>query len=175
MKQLTMVMAIDRNGALGRGNDLIIRDKKDMDFFKSVTKNKTTIMGYKTWLSIGAKPLPGRTAIVLTSTPVAAEIAHPGDTAFFVNCKEEALRIARAINRDAVVIGGGQVYREFQQDADVIWMTTWDTVIEDADVFLSASIYDGRIGETIERLTHKDGFTGLIRAYKWADPEKKNG
>lgn len=169
MKQLSMVMAIDQNGAIGRGNDLVIRDKKDMDFFKGVTKNKTTIMGYNTWQSLGRKPLPGRTAIVLTSTPVGAEVAaEDSDSAFFVKSKEDALRIAKCINRDAIVIGGAQIYKLFEKDADLIWMTCWDTVIEDADTFISDSIYEGRVGETIERLTHKDGFSGLIRAFKWA-------
>lgn len=164
--QLEMIAAIDRNGALGKDNDLIIRNKEDMEFFKKRTAGKTLIMGYKTWESLGRKPLPGRTCIVLTSTPVAAEVAAEyDDSAFFVNSKEAALRIASRVNRQVMVIGGGTVYEQFVEEADIIWITAWDVIIGGADTFITDKIYKDRRGETIARIQHKDGFMGRIVAY----------
>lgn len=164
--RIEMIMAMDQNGAIGRGNDLIIKNKEDMEFFKKRTAGKTLIMGRKTWDSLGRKPLPGRPAVVISTRPLEVSENAPEDNFFIAADEHEALRIAKRINLDVMIIGGAQIYRVFQEKADIIWITHWDTVIPDADTFVSGSIYDGRHGETIARLTHAD-YTGMIRAYTW--------
>lgn len=164
-QEIQMIAAIDQKGALGKDGDLIIRNKEDMDFFKARTEGCTLIMGRKTWESIGPKPLPGRTCIVLTSEPQRVRGRSNGP-AFFVKGKCAALEIAEKCNRRVVVIGGASIYEMFEPEANLIWITAWDTVIPDADTFITPKIYEGRVGETIGHLNHRDGYTGLIRAYK---------
>ena len=53
-------------GIIGVNNDLYVKLKQDMDYFKSITSSKinnktnSIIMGYNTWLSIDKKPLENR-------------------------------------------------------------------------------------------------------------------
>lgn len=162
---IQMIAAIDQNGALGKDGDLIIRDKADMEFFKARTESCTLIMGRKTWESIGSKPLPGRTCIVITSNPQQTRGRSKGP-AFFVKGKCAALEIAEKCNRQAMVIGGATIYEMFEPDASLIWLTAWDAIVSNADTFITPKIYENRIGETIGHLQHKDGFSGLLRVYK---------
>jgi GNAT superfamily N-acetyltransferase len=62
---LILVVAVARNGVIGRDNQLLWRIKTDLARFRKLTMGKPMIMGRKTFRSIG-KPLPGRETIVLT-------------------------------------------------------------------------------------------------------------
>lgn len=57
-----------RKGDRGIGfkNDLPWRIPSDLKHFKAMTQGASVIMGYNTMLSLGSKPLPGRTNYVLT-------------------------------------------------------------------------------------------------------------
>ena len=102
--QLSAVVAVAKNGTIGRGNTLPWRLRSDLQRFKRLTMGHSLIMGRKTYESIG-KPLPGRQTIVLT---------RQKDTTI------EGVEIANSI-ADAValvpndstpfVVGGAGVYR----------------------------------------------------------------
>nr|AIA11313.1 Dihydrofolate reductase [uncultured bacterium] len=73
---LILVVALAKNGVIGRDNHLLWRIKTDLGRFRSLTIGKPMIMGRKTFQSIG-KPLPGRETIVLTrDMGFAAEGVH---------------------------------------------------------------------------------------------------
>ena len=65
---ISLIAAVARNGAIGRGNQLLCRISEDLKFFKRTTLGSPVIMGRKTWDSIG-RPLPGRRNIVITRNP----------------------------------------------------------------------------------------------------------
>ena len=74
MFNLIYSTSISNNGfILGVNNDLYVKLKKDMEYFKSITSNKinnktnSIIMGYNTWVSLNKKPLENRINIVITS------------------------------------------------------------------------------------------------------------
>src|SRR2546430_15506217 len=59
------ILAVDRNGAIGKGGALPWHYAADMRFFKEQTTGNACVMGYKTWLTL-KKPLPNRLNIVLS-------------------------------------------------------------------------------------------------------------
>ncbi len=63
------VVAVSKNGVIGKDNKLPWHFSVDLKFFKNLTTGHTVIMGRKTFESIVSrlgKPLPNRTNIVLS-------------------------------------------------------------------------------------------------------------
>jgi len=64
--KLTLVVAVAKNGVIGRDGDLPWRLSSDLKRFKAATMGKPVLMGRKTWESLPRKPLPGRENLVLS-------------------------------------------------------------------------------------------------------------
>src|SRR5690606_14739694 len=96
-------------------------------FFKETTLHKPILMGRKTYESLG-RPLPNRTNIILTRQQdfklEGCEVVHT---------VEEALQ--KYSNEDLMVIGGGEVYKQFLPHADVVYLTVVDVNITNADAY----------------------------------------
>ena len=88
MPLVSIIVATDERGAIGRDGGLPWRLPDDLRRFKALTMGKPIVMGRKTWDSIG-KPLPGRHNIVITRQ---AGFDVPGVTV--VASLDEALRAA---------------------------------------------------------------------------------
>ena len=119
-----LVVAAAENNVIGRDNKLLWRLPNDMAFFKNVTWGMPVIMGRKTYESLGV-PLRGRTNIVITRKNL------EDGRVIFTHSLENA--IAEAKNTDAkecYVIGGGEIYRQAMDIADMIYMTRVHTVLE---------------------------------------------
>ncbi len=107
-----MIVAHDSNRVIGNGLDLPKWHLTD-DFllnFKLKTKGCPVIMGRKTAQSLrGRKPLPGRTNIVVTSNPGAANLS---EGFVFAPNLEKALELAHLAEGQIIwIIGGGQIYK----------------------------------------------------------------
>jgi dihydrofolate reductase len=102
---LTAIVAVSRNGVIGRDNTLVWRLKSDLRRFRALTMGKPIIMGRKTYLSIG-RPLPGRHMIVISRDP-----GFGAEGIEAVTSVDAALaagdRAAKAMNASDIVIGGG--------------------------------------------------------------------
>src|SRR5437764_13268289 len=59
------IVAVDRDGAIGKRGRLPWHYSADLKFFKEQTTGNACVMGYKTWLTL-RKPLPNRLNVVLT-------------------------------------------------------------------------------------------------------------
>lgn len=102
---ITLIMAISKNGVVGRGNDLPWRLKNDLIFFKKVTLNSTIIMGYNTFKSLPFV-LPKRKHIVLTSKKL-----KDTENVIYLNSIES---IIEYLNGDsAFLIGGANLAKKF--------------------------------------------------------------
>jgi dihydrofolate reductase len=66
---LSIIVAVAQNMAIGRDNDLLWHLSDDLKRFKSLTSGHTVIMGRRTFDSLPKKPLPKRRNIVLTRDP----------------------------------------------------------------------------------------------------------
>lgn len=65
--KIGMIACIDGYNYIGLDKNLLFRIKEDMSHFKESTTGQIIVMGRKTFESIGSKPLPNRTNIVMTS------------------------------------------------------------------------------------------------------------
>lgn len=64
--KLTLVVAVAKNGVIGRDGALPWRLSSDLKRFKAATIGKPVLMGRKTWESLPRRPLPGRPNLVLS-------------------------------------------------------------------------------------------------------------
>lgn len=103
MPLLSIIVAMDESGVIGKNNGLPWHLPADLRHFKQITMGKPVLMGRKTFESIG-KPLPGREFIVLTR-----------DKSFAVaGCRvvqtlDEGIEAA-ADKPELVVIGGAEIF-----------------------------------------------------------------
>jgi dihydrofolate reductase len=132
------IVAVDRNGAIGKGGKLPWHYSADMKFFKETTTGNACVMGYKTWLTL-KRPLPNRLNIVLSRQ---SEI-EPQDSVIVCRDVESVLSKARDFKGDLFVIGGEQVYRSFLPYIDKWIVTEVPLAIEDADAFVPENYLDG--------------------------------
>ena len=107
MSNISIIVAIARNFAIGKNNDLLFHLPNDLKRFKQITTGFPVIMGRNTLLSLPRWPLPNRRNIVITD--------RPDDQ--FAGCEivfsvEEAARLVSNEN-EAFIIGGGSIYRQF--------------------------------------------------------------
>jgi len=127
---ISIVVAAGENNAIGANNDLLWKLPQDMRFFKNLTWGMPVVMGRKTFESMGSKPLPGRTNIVISTT---LEM-HPG--VHLASNMEHALSVAADTDcKEVFVIGGGQIYADVLDRADCIYMTRVHGVFPHADTF----------------------------------------
>lgn len=126
--KLALIVAMDEDGCIGRGNELPWRLSSDMARFKRLTEGdgfNAVIMGRKTWESLPTpfRPLPERLNIVMSR-----------DTGWGHEGAENALYPGRAIEiayadgcDECWIIGGSQIYEMFLDRVDEIHLTTVHT------------------------------------------------
>ena len=90
--------------------------KEDMRFFRTTTSGHPVIMGRKTFESLGSKPLPKRTNIVITRAD------REFDGALTAHSLEEAIRMAGE-DKEIFIMGGAQIYREALSVVDRMYIT----------------------------------------------------
>ena len=73
---LSAIVAIDRNGAIGRQGQLLCHMPADMKHFKNITMGHSIVMGRKTFESFPKGPLPERQNIVITRNKVYNPYQH---------------------------------------------------------------------------------------------------
>jgi dihydrofolate reductase len=121
---ISLVVAVSKNGVIGRDGGLPWHISSDLKRFKEITMGKPIIMGRKTWESLPKKPLPGRRNIVLTK-----KIKDLGEGAEIVGTIDQAITLAAGAP-EVCVIGGGEIYRQFLPHANRIYLTEVDLVVE---------------------------------------------
>ncbi len=106
----SLIVAIAKNNAIGKNNDLLWHLPNDMKHFKETTLNHHIITGRKNYISIPPKfrPLVNRTNIVLTRNTDFSE-----EGCVIKHSLEEAIKYAKENSEtELFIIGGGQIYKE---------------------------------------------------------------
>ena len=116
---LGMIVACDRNGAIGKDGDLPWRQSTDLQYFKKITMGSNLIMGRKTWDSLPGI-LPGREHFVLSRGKV-ADVA--------------VITVEEALEMEGWIIGGGQIYEIFLPHVNELHRTIIDARVSGADTF----------------------------------------
>ena len=128
---MNMIVAVDKNWAIGYQNDLLVRIPADQRFFREETTGKVVIMGRKTLESFpGGQPLKNRLNIVITQ-----KRNYKIQGAVVVHSVEEALEYVKDYNpEDIYVIGGASIYEQMLFYCDTVHVTKIDYAYE-ADTF----------------------------------------
>lgn len=134
-KNISIIVAIAENFAIGKNNDLLFHLPTDLKRFKEITTGHSLIMGRNTLLSLPKWPLPNRRHIVITD--------KKDDV--FQGC-EVVFSIVEALEKvknesEAFVIGGGMIYRQFYPLAGKLYLTVVHQPF-DADVFFPEINFD---------------------------------
>lgn len=128
MKKISIIVAVARNWAIGKNNQLLWHISADLKRFKEITKGHQVIMGKLTYASLPIRPLPNRTNIVITDNP--DETFEGCITVYSI---EEALAYCNE-SEESFIIGGGSVYRQFLPHANKLYLTVVHKDFE-ADTF----------------------------------------
>lgn len=124
---ISLIAAMGKNKVIGKNNSLPWKLPADMEHFKKLTEGKPVIMGRKTFESIG-KPLPKRTNIIITR-----DQKYKSEGCIVVHSTDEALKAAEN-NKEVMVIGGSQIYKEFLPKANKMYLTLIDEDF-DGDIY----------------------------------------
>ncbi|MDP3766003.1 MAG: type 3 dihydrofolate reductase [Nanoarchaeota archaeon] len=116
---ISLIAAIGKNNVIGKDNSLPWKLPEDMKRFKELTSGKPVVMGRKTFESIG-KPLPNRTNIVITKNK-----NYKAKGCIVVHSSDEALNAAKG-NKEIMIIGGEQIFKEFLPIANKMYLTFID-------------------------------------------------
>ncbi|MGX5913280.1 type 3 dihydrofolate reductase [Aliidiomarina sp. Khilg15.8] len=121
--QISLVAAMAANRVIGKDGQMPWHLPQELQHFKAITMGKPIVMGRRTFESIG-RPLPGRHNIVITRQP---EVLPDSVTA--VSSIDEAMAAAGDAD-EVMVIGGGEIYRQFLPIATSLYLTEIDLDIE---------------------------------------------
>lgn len=126
---LSIIVAIAKNRAIGKNNQLLWDIPEDLEHFRSITAGHPVIMGERTYYSIG-RPLQNRTNIILSKNE-GLEISGT----IVCHSIDESIKVAsEKDDKEIFFIGGGMVYAQALPLADKLYLTIVEGDFE-ADVF----------------------------------------
>ena len=151
-KNISIIVAVAQNFAIGLNNDLLFHLPEDLKRFKSITSGRPVIMGKRTFFSLPKGALPNRRNIVITDIP--------GET--FPGCEsvwsvEEAVA-AVAGEPEAFVIGGGMIYRQFYPLTGKLYLTLVHKDLEADTFFPTVDFTEWTEHFREDRYDEKNGF-----------------
>lgn len=155
---LTLVMAFDKNGLVGRDNGLPWNIKEDLENFKRTTvsedKNNIIVMGFNTLVSLKGRTLPNRSNVVITRDHKKVEdlgykvSLSPDDLVkgfkgvVVFNTIEEFLQLENKDGCSVFIIGGMKIVDYCIENnlikTGIITIIDEDYGIKESDVFFGA-------------------------------------
>jgi dihydrofolate reductase len=130
-KPFKAIAAMSLNRVIGAGNKIPWHLAEDFKWFKKMTTGQVIVMGRKTYESIG-KPLPNRTTIVLSRSPLNV----PG-VKVITDLKELGSLQAELAGREIFICGGAQVYEQALPMCSDLYLTLVKRDVE-GDTFFPA-------------------------------------
>ena len=113
---MNVIVAVDRNWAIGKDGDQLVYLSEDLKRFKALTMSHPVILGRKTLATFpGGRPLKGRRNLILSRDPAFA----PEGGEVYRDLEELLSRAPE----DAFVIGGASVYRALLPRCDTAYVT----------------------------------------------------
>lgn len=124
---MNIIVAVDKNWAIGKDNRLLVSIPADMKMFRRETTGKVVVMGRRTLESFpNGLPLKNRTNIVLTGNK-----NFRVKDAIVVHTIEELLEeIKKYPSEDVYCIGGDSVYKQLLPYCDTAHVTKIDFAYE---------------------------------------------
>jgi len=124
---MNIIVAVDKNWAIGKNNKLLVSIPADMKFFRSETTGKVVVMGRKTMESFPqGQPLPHRTNIVLSR-----DASYTKKGAIVVHSMEELAEELKKYDDELVYcIGGDSIYKQLLPLCNLCHVTKIDKAYE---------------------------------------------
>ena len=122
--KISLIAAMAKGRVIGKDNDMPWHLPADLKHFKSLTVGKPVIMGRKTLASMGNKPLPKRTNIVLTR-----QEDFVAEGCVVVKSLDAAIEAAGSCE-EVIIMGGATVYEAAKEKVDTMYLTFIDATIE---------------------------------------------
>lgn len=128
---MNIIVAVDKNWAIGKNNKMMWSIPADMRFFREKTLTHVVVMGRKTLESFpGGLPLKNRTNIVLTGNLQ----YHAAGTVVVHTLEELLKKLKEYEGEELFVIGGESIYRQLLPYCDTAYVTKIDHAY-DADTY----------------------------------------
>ncbi|MDH5447371.1 MAG: type 3 dihydrofolate reductase [Gammaproteobacteria bacterium] len=143
--KISMIAAMADDRVIGINNTLPWKLPNDMKWFRQQTMGKPIVMGRKTFESFGAKPLPGRTNIIITR-----DESYQADNCIVAHSIDEAIKAAGAV-AEIMIIGGASFYEQMLPKADRLYLTFVHTQVQGDAWFPEWSETEWR---QVERIDH---------------------
>ena len=125
---MNVIVAVDRNWAIGKDGDQLVYISEDLKHFKELTTGHPVILGRKTLATFpGGRPLKGRRNLVLSRNP---GFAPEGAEVF-----RDLPSLLAAARSDAFVVGGASVYAALLDKCDTAYVTKISGHFPAADCF----------------------------------------
>lgn len=121
---ISLIWAMTDDRVIGIKNSLPWKLPADMKWFRQNTLGKPIIMGRKTFESFGAKPLPQRLNIIVSS-----DSDYQAQDAVVVQSIEAALQKADKAE-EVMIIGGASLYEQTLPMAQRLYMTIVHAEVE---------------------------------------------
>ena len=118
---ISIIVAISKNGVIGKNNKLAWNLPDDIFYFSKMTMGHSIIMGRKNWDSIPNKwkPLPNRKNIIISRNK-----NQNINNVDITNSIEKAIKIGRENEDEEIfIIGGGEIYKLGFEFVDKLYIT----------------------------------------------------
>lgn len=160
--RISIIVAVGRNGVIGREGALPWRLPEDLKRFKALTMGHVMIMGRKTYESIG-RLLPGRRSVI-----VSRQVGYAVEGATVATSLAEAIAAAGEVP-EVFVIGGGEIYLAALPSAHRLLVTEVDASPE-GDAFFPA--VDTTVWRETARVAHGPGMTPDAPGFAFVDYDR---
>ena len=159
-KQLSIIVAVAKNYAIGKNNQLLWHISEDLKWFKKNTAGHTVIMGKNTFYSLPIRPLPKRRNIVISD--IKGEQIEGCEMAYSI---DEAIALADS-NNENFIMGGASIYKQFFPLSQKLYIT-WVNADYNADTFFpEIKESEWKLKESApQNETHPEGLTYTFNIY----------
>ena len=134
-----LIVCRDSNGIIGINNDLYIKIKRDLDYFKNITignqsKKNIIVMGYNTWNSLpkNIRPLKDRKNIVISKNHFLE--FDLGDAFISIDNFIEWYHTNKQDYNRVFIIGGESIYNEFLKNHNDMIVNLYITNVETENI-----------------------------------------
>lgn len=163
----SMILAMDKNRLIGKGDSLPWDLPEDLQHFKTVTSRRMIVMGRKTFESIG-RPLPNRKNVVITRDK---NFKHEGVTVYHSIEEFKNDLTEEDIKSNIMIIGGANLIKQMYDDISTLYITH---IYEEFEGDCYIDFIDFEDLNIIECKNHykKDGFKYDFSYYTYLKKQK---
>lgn len=135
---MNLVVAVDKNWAIGKSGQLLIHNKYDLKHFQAITTGNTILYGRKTLETFpGGRPLKDRVNLILSrkkSLTIDGK-KYSGDKDPSVKILNDCDNLAKYGDDNLYLIGGASVYGQLYQKCKYAFVTHFEFTAENPDAF----------------------------------------